>query len=45
MLLYKLPLVVPSLIAAFLVLTMIGPGGMGARLAAQLGLRLAAARP
>jgi len=37
MLLYKLPLVVPSLIAAFLVLTMIGPGGMGARLAAQLG--------
>ena len=38
MLLYKLPLVVPSLIAAFLVLTMIGPGGMGARLAAQFGL-------
>jgi ABC-type sulfate transport system permease component len=38
MLLYKLPLVVPSLIAAFLILTMIGPGGMGARLAMQLGL-------
>jgi putative spermidine/putrescine transport system permease protein len=38
MLLSKVPLVVPSLVAAFLVLTMIGPGGMGARLAAQLGL-------
>ena len=38
MLLYKLPLVVPSLIAAFLILTMIGPGGMGARFAMQLGL-------
>ena len=38
LLLYKLPLVVPSVIAAFLILTMIGPGGMGARLAMQLGL-------
>ena len=38
MVLYKLPLVVPSLIAAFLILTMIGPGGMGARVAMQLGL-------
>jgi len=32
--LYKIPLVVPSLVAAFLVLTMIGPGGMAARLLA-----------
>src|SRR5262249_20231858 len=30
--LYKVPLVVPTLVAAFLVLTMIGPGGMAARL-------------
>lgn len=37
MLLAKVPLVVPSLIAAFLVLTMIGPGGMFARLAAHAG--------
>lgn len=29
--LYKVPLVVPSLVAAFLVMTMIGPGGMAAR--------------
>jgi putative spermidine/putrescine transport system permease protein len=34
--LYKVPLVVPSLVAAFLVLTMIGPGGMAARLLAPL---------
>jgi putative spermidine/putrescine transport system permease protein len=34
--LYKIPLVVPSLVAAFLVLTMIGPGGMAARLLAPL---------
>jgi putative spermidine/putrescine transport system permease protein len=38
MLLAKVPLVVPSLIAAFLVLTMIGPGSMLARLAAHAGL-------
>ena len=37
MLLSKVPLVVPSLIAAFLVLTMIGPGGMLARLVAHGG--------
>ena len=37
-LLAKVPLVVPSLVAAFLVLTMIGPGGMFARLAAHAGL-------
>ena len=37
-LLSKVPLVVPSLIAAFLVLTMIGPGGMFARLFAHAGL-------
>jgi putative spermidine/putrescine transport system permease protein len=37
-LLAKVPLVVPSLIAAFLVLTMIGPGGMFARLFAHVGL-------
>ena len=36
--LYKLPLVVPSLIAAFLVLTMIGPGGMLARLLMPSGI-------
>ena len=36
--LYKLPLVVPSLIAAFLVLTMIGPGGMLARLLIPWGI-------
>ena len=29
--LYKVPLVVPSVVAAFLVVTMIGPGGMAAR--------------
>lgn len=34
--LYKIPLVVPSLVAAFLVLTMIGPGGMAARLLAPM---------
>jgi putative spermidine/putrescine transport system permease protein len=38
MILAKVPLVVPSLIAAFLVLTMIGPGGMFARLATHAGL-------
>jgi putative spermidine/putrescine transport system permease protein len=37
-LLAKVPLVVPSLIAAFLVLTMIGPGGIFARLVAHVGL-------
>jgi putative spermidine/putrescine transport system permease protein len=36
--LYKIPLVVPSLVAAFLVLTMIGPGGMAARLLAPLNV-------
>ena len=36
--LYKLPLVVPSLIAAFLVLTMIGPGGMLSRLLIPWGI-------
>jgi putative spermidine/putrescine transport system permease protein len=36
--LYKVPLVIPSLIAAFLVLTMIGPGGMAARLLQPLGI-------
>jgi putative spermidine/putrescine transport system permease protein len=29
--LYKIPFVVPSVVAAFLVVTMIGPGGMAAR--------------
>ncbi|HVO03670.1 MAG TPA: ABC transporter permease subunit [Candidatus Cybelea sp.] len=37
--LYKIPLVVPSLIAAFLVLTMVGPGGMIARLLQPWGIR------
>jgi len=37
--LYKIPLVVPSLVAAFLVLTMIGPGGMAARLLEPLNVR------
>jgi putative spermidine/putrescine transport system permease protein len=37
--LYKVPLVIPSLIAAFLVLTMIGPGGMAARLLQPFGVR------
>jgi putative spermidine/putrescine transport system permease protein len=37
--LYKIPLVVPSLIAAFLVLTMVGPGGMAARLLQPWGIR------
>src|SRR5262245_43290417 len=36
--LYKVPLVVPSVVAAFLVVTMIGPGGMAARSFAHLGL-------
>lgn len=36
--LYKIPLVVPSLVAAFLVLTMIGPGGMMTRLLSPLGI-------
>jgi putative spermidine/putrescine transport system permease protein len=36
--LYKIPLVVPSLIAAFLVLTMVGPGGMAARLLQPWGI-------
>jgi putative spermidine/putrescine transport system permease protein len=35
--LYKIPLVVPGLIAAFLVASMIGPGGIGARIVAHLG--------
>jgi putative spermidine/putrescine transport system permease protein len=35
--LYKIPLVVPGLIAAFLVSSMIGPGGIGARTAAHVG--------
>jgi putative spermidine/putrescine transport system permease protein len=35
--LYKIPLVMPSLIAGFLVLTVIGPGGMAARLVDPLG--------
>ncbi|HVM86250.1 MAG TPA: ABC transporter permease subunit [Candidatus Binatia bacterium] len=37
--LYKIPLVVPSLIAAFLVLTMVGPGGMVARVLQPYGIR------
>ncbi len=37
--LYKIPLVVPSLVAAFLVLTMIGPGGMVARLLSPIGVQ------
>jgi putative spermidine/putrescine transport system permease protein len=37
--LYKIPLVVPSLVAAFLVLTMIGPGGMLARILQPAGVR------
>ena len=37
--LYKVPLVIPSLIAAFLVLTMIGPGGMAARILQPIGIR------
>ncbi len=36
--LYKVPLVVPSLVAAFLVLTIIDQGGIIARLLAQTGL-------
>ena len=36
--LYKVPLVVPSVVAAFLVVTMIGPGGMAARVFAHAGL-------
>ncbi|HVZ00254.1 MAG TPA: ABC transporter permease subunit [Dongiaceae bacterium] len=36
--LYKIPLVVPSLIAAFLVLTVVGPGGMAARLLQPWGI-------
>jgi putative spermidine/putrescine transport system permease protein len=36
--LYKVPLVVPSVVAAFLVVTMIGPGGMAARAFAHAGL-------
>ena len=35
----KVPLVVPSLVAAFMVLTIIGPGGMAARLVQPLGLQ------
>jgi putative spermidine/putrescine transport system permease protein len=35
--LYKIPLVVPGLIAAFLVFSMIGPGGIGARIVAHFG--------
>lgn len=35
----KLPLVVPSLVAAFMVLTIIGPGGMAARLVRPLGMQ------
>ena len=34
----KVPLVVPSLVAAFMVLTIIGPGGMAARLVRPLGI-------
>jgi putative spermidine/putrescine transport system permease protein len=36
--LYKVPLVVPSVVAAFLVVTMIGRGGMAARAFAHAGL-------
>ena len=36
--LYKVPLVVPSVVAAFLVVTMIGPGGMAARAFSHVGL-------
>jgi putative spermidine/putrescine transport system permease protein len=36
--LYKVPLVVPSVVAAFLVVTMIGPGGMAARALGHVGL-------
>src|SRR5262249_12067441 len=36
--LYKVPLVVPSIVAAFLVVTMIGPGGMAARTFSHVGL-------
>ena len=35
----KVPLVVPSLVAAFMVLTIVGPGGMAARLLQPLGVR------
>ena len=35
--LYKIPLVVPSLVAAFLILTLIGPGGILARLVVHWG--------
>ena len=35
----KVPLVVPSLVAAFMVLTIIGPGGMAARLLQPLGIQ------
>ncbi len=35
--LYKMPLVVPSLVAAFLILTIIAPGGLLARLVAHWG--------
>jgi putative spermidine/putrescine transport system permease protein len=35
--LYKVPLVVPSLVAAFLILSLIGPGGILARLVFHLG--------
>ncbi len=34
----KVPLVVPGLVAAFMVLTIIGPGGMAARLVRPLGI-------
>lgn len=37
-LLYKVPLVVPSVVAAFLVVTMIGPGGMAARAFTHVGI-------
>jgi putative spermidine/putrescine transport system permease protein len=36
--LYKVPLVVPSVVAAFLIVTMIGPGGMAARALGHVGL-------
>jgi len=36
--LYKVPLVVPSVVAAFLVVTMIGPGGMAARVFSHFGM-------
>ena len=36
-LLYKVPLVIPSVVAAFLVVTMIGPGGMAARAFSHFG--------